>query len=48
MRYFDEERIIIKCWCESPEDVALDQARNLANLPFLFHHVALMPDVHQG
>jgi tRNA-splicing ligase RtcB (3'-phosphate/5'-hydroxy nucleic acid ligase) len=27
---------------------ALEQARNLANLPFAFRHIALMPDCHQG
>ncbi len=35
-------------WVSDIEDGALDQAKNLANLPFLFHHVALMPDCHQG
>ena len=24
------------------------QAVNLANLPFAFRHIALMPDVHEG
>jgi tRNA-splicing ligase RtcB (3'-phosphate/5'-hydroxy nucleic acid ligase) len=27
---------------------AAKQARNLAELPFAFHHIALMPDVHMG
>jgi tRNA-splicing ligase RtcB len=30
------------------EEGALAQAHNLANLPFLYKHVALMPDTHQG
>jgi tRNA-splicing ligase RtcB (3'-phosphate/5'-hydroxy nucleic acid ligase) len=30
------------------EKGALDQMRNMAKLPFTFHHVALMPDAHQG
>ena len=30
------------------EDVAFDQAVNLANLPFAFKHIALMPDAHMG
>jgi tRNA-splicing ligase RtcB len=30
------------------EDVALRQARNVASLPFIHRHVALMPDVHWG
>lgn len=38
----------IKCWASNIEQGALDQAINLANLPFTFKHVALMPDAHQG
>lgn len=30
------------------EEVALEQLKNLAGLPFLFKHVAAMPDVHWG
>ena len=30
------------------ETVALDQLRNIARLPWVFHHVAAMPDVHYG
>lgn len=30
------------------ESVALDQLRNIANLPWVHHHVAVMPDVHYG
>jgi tRNA-splicing ligase RtcB len=30
------------------EQGALDQAINLANLPVTMHHIALMPDAHQG
>jgi len=35
-------------WLDDAENGALSQAINLANLPFAFHHVALMPDCHQG
>jgi tRNA-splicing ligase RtcB len=38
----------IKSWVSDIENGALDQAKNLANLPFAFKHVALMPDAHQG
>ncbi len=38
----------IKMWLEDIEPNALAQAKNLANLPFLFKHVALMPDAHSG
>ena len=27
---------------------ALNQAKNIANLPFAFRHVAIMPDCHEG
>ncbi len=42
------ETIPIKLWLDDMEDGALQQARNLANLPFAFHHVAIMPDAHFG
>jgi tRNA-splicing ligase RtcB (3'-phosphate/5'-hydroxy nucleic acid ligase) len=42
------ERIPVKMWLSEVEEGALAQARNLANLPFAFHHIALMPDCHQG
>lgn len=44
------ERIPIKLWLEvdQVEEDALDQARDLANLPFAFKHIAIMPDTHLG
>lgn len=42
------ERIPIKLWLSNIEETALDQAKNLANLPFTFHHIAIMPDAHEG
>jgi len=42
------EQIPIKLWLEDIEDGALDQAKHLANLPFVFKHISLMPDIHQG
>ena len=41
-------RVPIKAWLADIEDGALQQATNLADLPFAFRHVALMPDCHQG
>lgn len=35
-------------WLDDMEDMALDQAKNLANLPFAFKHIAIMPDSHPG
>lgn len=40
----------IKIWSpiHEVESSALDQLRNTASLPFIFKHVAVMPDVHYG
>ena len=42
-----EERPI-KLWLDDMEPGAMGQARNLANLPFIHSHVAIMPDAHLG
>lgn len=42
------ERKPIKLWLAEIDQDTLGQAKNLANLPFLFHHVAIMPDAHVG
>ena len=42
------ERRPIKLWLDDMEEGALVQAKNLANLPFIHKHVAIMPDSHQG
>ena len=46
----DKCRVPIKVWQEkgAVEQGALDQIELTAQLPFAFHHVALMPDAHQG
>jgi tRNA-splicing ligase RtcB len=48
MKYIDTEPVVIKSWCNEPEAGAIAQARNLANLPFVFRQICLMPDTHQG
>jgi tRNA-splicing ligase RtcB len=42
------ERIPVKMWLDKPEGGSIIQAKNLANLPFAFKQVCLMPDTHQG
>jgi tRNA-splicing ligase RtcB len=42
------ERIPIKMWLDDLEDSALDQAKNLANLPFSCKHIVLLADSHSG
>ena len=43
-------RVPIKIWSdiETVESAALDQLKNISSLPFVFKHVAAMPDVHLG
>jgi len=41
-------KVPIKFWLDDIEDGAREQAENLSNLPFLFKHIAIMPDSHQG
>jgi len=48
MKVISTEKKPIKMWLNNVEDGALQQAKNLANLPFLFKWVCLMPDCHQG
>ena len=38
----------VKIWTNEVEETAMEQIANLASLPFLFHHLAIMPDVHAG
>ncbi|MDY4844740.1 MAG: RtcB family protein [Parabacteroides sp.] len=38
----------VKIWAEEVEKTAMEQITNLTSLPFLFHHLAIMPDVHAG
>ncbi|MEN8136740.1 MAG: RtcB family protein [Thermodesulfobacteriota bacterium] len=42
------EKTPIKLWLDNVEPTTMEQARNLANLPFVFKHVAVMPDAHLG
>jgi len=47
-KVISEEKKPIKMWLDIIEDSALQQVRNLANLPFAFRHIAIMPDAHSG
>ncbi len=38
----------VKIWTDKVEESAMRQIENLTALPFLFHHLAIMPDVHAG
>lgn len=38
----------VKIWTDNVEESAMRQIENLTTQPFLFHHLAIMPDVHAG
>lgn len=40
--------IPVHIWTEDIQSAALDQLINIAQLPFVHHHIAAMPDVHAG
>lgn len=46
----ERQNVPVKIWSqlETVESAALDQLKNIASLPFVFKHVAAMPDVHLG
>jgi tRNA-splicing ligase RtcB len=48
--YIESDGRPIKAWTRGVpiEDVALQQLRNVAALPFIHSHLAVMPDVHWG
>jgi len=41
-------RLPVKLWADVVEPGAMQQILNLADYPFAFHHIAIMPDVHEG
>lgn len=44
----ETEKLPIKLWLNDLEEGAMQQAKDLANLPVAFKHIAIMPDSHQG
>lgn len=50
MNIITKNKLPIKIWSDihTVESAAIDQLSNVANLPFVFKHVAVMPDVHVG
>src|SRR5699024_2356890 len=49
-KVFERDGNIIRAWVDGVEfaDNAKDQLFDLASMPFIFRHVAAMPDVHYG
>jgi len=48
MKIINTEKNLIKMWLHTIEDGALEQVKNIANLPFVFKHIAIMSDCHRG
>jgi RNA-splicing ligase RtcB len=47
-KVISDTRAPVKLWTADVESSALAQLRNVAQMPFVFGHVAAMPDVHTG
>jgi len=43
-----DQKVPIKSWCYPIDKNTMEQALDLSKLPFIYHHIALMPDAHQG
>lgn len=48
MKVLATKKVPIKMWLTDIEEGAMEQAKDLAELPFVHKHVALMPDCHKG
>lgn len=48
MKVLETEHVPVKIWSNDVEEEAMKQLQNTARLPFVFKHVAAMPDVHFG
>ena len=46
--FSDDVCVPVKVWTRDIDLASIEQLRNVARLPFVFHHVAAMPDVHAG
>lgn len=47
-KVISSERFPVKMWLPDAEKGAISQIKNAVNLPFVFRHIACMPDMHQG
>lgn len=50
MKVYGQQGKLIKAWVDGVEfeAQAMEQVQNVAGMPFVHHHVAVMPDVHWG
>ena len=42
------QRVPVKIWTNDVDEASKAQLNNIASMPFIHHHVAVMPDVHLG
>lgn len=47
-RVISETKRPVKIWASDLEAEAEQQVKNLGNLPFIYKHIAVMPDAHSG
>lgn len=43
-----DTNVPIKIWTDYVEEESLNQLRHLSSMPFIYKHIAVMPDVHAG
>jgi tRNA-splicing ligase RtcB len=46
-----EQKFPVKIWVNDKNDIelgAIEQIKNMSNLPFIHKHISIMPDTHQG
>jgi tRNA-splicing ligase RtcB len=43
-----DTKVPIKIWTDEVEEESMRQLRNMSNMPFIYKHIAVMPDVHAG
>lgn len=50
MKVYEGQNVPIKTWTDhvSIEDEAMKQLENLSKMPFIYKHIAVMPDAHWG
>ena len=48
MEYIEINGRPVNSWCDNVDTKTLEQIGNLCQLPFLYHHLAVMPDAHAG
>ena len=48
MKVIAMNNVPVKLWVDQLDAHAWEEVNNLTTLPFLFHHLALMPDAHGG